>query len=77
MFWLVTLPLRLLFGILAALVALPFAVVLLPFALLFWIPFVVLKLTVRLAVLVLALPLLLLAGMIGGDRKSTRLNSSH
>ena len=52
MFWLVTLPFRLLFGILAALVALPFAVVLLPFALLFWIPFVVLKLTVRLAVLV-------------------------
>ena len=65
MFWLITLPFRLLFGILAALVALPVALVLLPFALLFWIPFVLLKLTVRFAVLVLALPLLLLAGIVG------------
>jgi hypothetical protein len=48
------------------LLALPFVILLLPFALLLWIPFVLLKLTLRLALGVILLPLvavLVIAGL--------------
>jgi hypothetical protein len=60
MFWLLTLPFRLLFGIVFGLVALPFVVLLLPFALLLWLPFVLLRLTVKVIMLAVILPIIAL-----------------
>lgn len=65
MFWLVSLPFRLLFGIVFGLLALPFAIVLLPFALLLWLPFLLLKAAFRLTAVLLLLPLFAVFGIIG------------
>ena len=65
MFWLVSLPFRLLFGIVFGLLALPFAIVLLPFALLLWIPFLLLKVAFRLTAALLLIPLFAVFGVIG------------
>ena len=65
MFWLVSLPFRLLFGIVFGLLALPFAIVLLPFALLLWIPFLLLKVAFRLTAALLLVPLFAVFGVIG------------
>ncbi len=65
MFWLVSLPFRLLFGIVFGLIALPFAIVLLPFALLLWIPFLLLKVALRLTALLLLLPIVAVFGLAG------------
>lgn len=68
MIWLLTLPLRLAFGILVALIALPLAIaalpialLALPFVLLFWLPFAILRVTLKLIVL----PFVLLVAAIG------------
>jgi hypothetical protein len=67
MFWLVTLPFRLVFGLLAALVMLPlmllaapFALLLLPLVLLGW----VLRLVFRVVAFVVMLPILLVGGVL-------------
>ena len=65
MLWLVLLPFRLLFAIVFGLLVLPFALVLLPFALLLWIPFLLVKFTVRLALGLLLIPLMLVGGVLG------------
>jgi hypothetical protein len=65
MFWLVSLPFRLAFGLLLALVLLPIAIVVAPFALLLWLPFLIVKFALRLAFGLLLLPLVLLVGFIG------------
>lgn len=65
MLWLVLLPFRLLFAIVFGILALPFVLLLLPFALLLWIPFLLLKFTVRLALGLLLIPLMLVGGLLG------------
>jgi hypothetical protein len=65
MLWLVLLPFRLLFAVVFGILALPFALVLLPFALLLWLPFLLLKFTLRVAAALLLVPLLVLGGVIG------------
>jgi hypothetical protein len=59
-FYLLTLPFRIVFGLLIGLVALPFAVLALPFALLL-LPFLLLRVLIKTAVLVVVLPIVLLA----------------
>jgi hypothetical protein len=59
-FYLLTLPFRILIGLLFGLIALPFAVLALPFALLF-LPFLLLRLLVKTAVMALVLPIVVLA----------------
>jgi hypothetical protein len=65
MLWLVLLPFRLLFFAVFGLLALPFVLLLLPFALLVWIPFLLLKFTLRLALGLLLIPLMLVGGLLG------------
>ena len=65
MLWLVLLPFRLLFAVVFGLLALPFALVLLPFALLLWLPFLLLKFTLRVAAALLLVLLLVLGGVVG------------
>lgn len=64
MIWLLLLPFRLFFGLIFGLLALPFVVLLLPLALLVWIPFMLLKFTLRLAAAVILVPLGLLFGAV-------------
>jgi hypothetical protein len=59
------LPFRLAFGIIAGLVVLPFALILLPFALLLWLPFAILRASLRLAVGLVVLPIVLTALALG------------
>ena len=65
MFWLLFLPFRLAFGIIADLVVLPFVLLLLPFALLLWLPFAMLRAALRLAVGLVVLPIVLTALALG------------
>lgn len=67
MFHLLTLPFRIVFGVLFGLLALPFALLALPFALLFavvWLPFLFLRLAIKAAVGLLVLPIVLLVAAI-------------
>ena len=64
MLWLMLLPFRLLAGLLA-LVFFPVVLILLPFVLLLWLPFKLLKLAVHLAIGLVALPFLLVLGVLG------------
>lgn len=64
MLWLMLLP----FGLLAGLLALAFVplfLLLLPFVLLIWLPFKLLKLALHVAIGLIALPFLLLLGVLG------------
>jgi hypothetical protein len=61
MIWLLLLPFRLVFGIVAGLVVLPVVLILLPFALLLWLPFAMLRLVAGLVVL----PIVLVALVLG------------
>jgi hypothetical protein len=65
MLWLLFLPFRLAFGIIAGLVVLPVVLLLLPFALLLWLPFAVLRAGLRLAVGLVVLPIALVALLLG------------
>ena len=65
MIWLLLLPFRLLFGVVFGLVALPFVVLLLPFALFLWLPFAILRFTLKLAFGILVLPFIVIAMMVG------------
>jgi len=65
MLWLVLLPFRLLFAVVFGLLVLPFALVLLPFALLLFIPVLIVKFTLRLALGLLLIPLMLVGGLLG------------
>jgi hypothetical protein len=65
MLWLLLLPFRLAFGIIAGLVALPFVLLLLPFALLLWLPFAILRASLRLVVGLVVLPIVLTALALG------------
>ena len=65
MLWLLLLPFRLAFGIIAGLVVLPLALILLPFALLLWLPFAILRASLRLAVGLIVLPIVLTAVVFG------------
>ncbi len=65
MIWLLLLPFRLLFGVVFGLVALPFILLLLPFALLLWLPFAILRLTLKLAVGIVVLPILAIVMLLG------------
>jgi hypothetical protein len=62
---LLTLPFRLVFGILFGLIALPFALLALPLALLY-LPFLVLRVLVKAIVGLVLLPFVLVAAIIGG-----------
>jgi hypothetical protein len=59
--WLLLLPFRLLFGVVFGLLALPLVLLFLPFALLLWIPFMILRFALKLAVLVVVLPIVAIA----------------
>ena len=65
MLWLLLLPFRLAFGIVAGLVVLPFVLLLLPFAVLLWLPFAVLRAGLRLAVGLVVVPIVLMALLLG------------
>src|SRR5262249_1900068 len=65
MIWLLLLPFRLLFGVVFALLALPFVILLLPFALLLWLPFAILRFMLKLAFGVLVLPIVAIAMIVG------------
>src|SRR5262245_13944228 len=65
MIWLLLLPFRLLFGVVFGLVALPFVLLLLPFVLLLWLPFAILKFTVKLALGIVLLPILAIIAVLG------------
>jgi hypothetical protein len=65
MIWLLLLPFRLLFGVVFGLVALPFVILLLPFALLLWLPFAILRFTLKLALGILVLPIVAIAMILG------------
>jgi type III secretory pathway component EscS len=62
MFWLVTLPFRIVFGLIFGLLALPFALLAIPFALLF-LPFLLLRFAMKAIFAVLFLPLALVIGV--------------
>ena len=64
MFWLLTLPFRIVFGILCALVALPLALLALPFALLA-LPFLLLRFVIKAVVTLALLPVILFVTLIG------------
>jgi hypothetical protein len=64
MFDILTLPFRLVFGILCSLLALPFALLAIPFALLY-LPFLVLRFLVKAIVALVMLPFVLFAAIIG------------
>jgi hypothetical protein len=59
--WLLLLPFRLLFGVVFGLLALPFVLLFLPFALVLWLPFAILRFTLKLAMLVVVLPIVAIA----------------
>jgi len=61
MLWLLLLPFRLLLGVVFGLLALPFVLLLLPFALLLWLPFVILRFTLKIALLAIVLPVVAIA----------------
>jgi hypothetical protein len=61
MLWLLFLPFRLALGI----IALPFVLILLPFALLLWLPFAILRASLRLVVGLVVLPIVLTALALG------------
>jgi hypothetical protein len=65
MIWLLLLPFRLALGLIAGLVVLPFVLILLPFALLLWLPFAMLRAALRLVVGVVVLPIVLVALVLG------------
>jgi hypothetical protein len=65
MLWLLFLPFRLTFGIIAGLVVLPFVLILLPFALLLWLPFAMLGMALRLVAGLVVLPIVLVALVLG------------
>ncbi len=65
MLWLLLLPFRLLFGVVAGLIALPFVILLLPLALVVWLPFALLRLAFRLVFLVVMLPVMIIAAVVG------------
>jgi hypothetical protein len=65
MLWLLLLPFRLAFGILAGLVVLPFLLIVLPFALLLWLPFAMVRMALRLVAGLLVLPIMLVALVVG------------
>jgi hypothetical protein len=60
-FYLLTLPFRIFFGLLVGLMALPFVALALPFALLF-LPFLLLRVLVKSAVMLVVVPIALLVG---------------
>lgn len=62
---LVFLPFVLLFGLVAAAVAIPLAVVLIPLALVLWIPFMLLKVVFRLIFAVVLVPIVFAVTLIG------------
>src|SRR5262245_37100346 len=64
MFWLLTLPFRIVFGILFGLLALPFAILALPFALLA-LPFLLLRFVIKAVVTVALLPIVLFVAVVG------------
>jgi hypothetical protein len=64
MFWLLTLPFRIVFGILFGLLALPFALLAAPFALLL-LPFVLLRLIIKATIALVMLPVVLVVLAIG------------
>lgn len=70
MLWLVLLPFRLLIGLVFAVLSLPFlllaapvAILLLPVVLLLWVPYLLLKIGVRVVAALLLLPLLAVGGL--------------
>jgi len=63
--WLITLPFRLAFGILAGVMLLPIAIVLLPFALLIWLPLMILKTGLKLVIGLIVLPIALVVILLG------------
>jgi hypothetical protein len=65
MVWLLLLPFRLTFGIIAGLAVLPFVLILSPFALLLWLPFAILRVALRLVVGLLVLPIVFVALVVG------------
>ena len=65
MIWLLLLPFRLVFGIVAGLVVLPVVLILLPFALLLWLPFAMLRMALRLVAGLVVLPIVLVALVLG------------
>lgn len=65
MFFLLTLPFRIVFGILGAILFLPIALVALPFAVLL-LPFLLLRLVIKTAIFMLVLPFVLLAVLLAG-----------
>jgi hypothetical protein len=65
MIWLLLLPFRLLFGVVFGLLALPFVILLLPFALLLWLPFAILRFTLKLALGIVVLPIVAIAMVLG------------
>jgi hypothetical protein len=64
MLWLLTLPFRILFGVLFAVLALPFVLLALPFALLA-LPFMLIRFAIKTAVAVALLPIVLLVVFVG------------
>jgi hypothetical protein len=70
MIWLLLLPFRLLFGVVFGVLALPFVILLLPFALLLWLPFALLRLTLKVIVGLVIFPIAaviaLVALLVGG-----------
>jgi hypothetical protein len=68
MFWLLTLPLKLAFAIvfgLLALLAFPFAALLVPILLLVWLPLMLVKFALRLAFAVVLLPIVAIVTLLG------------
>lgn len=69
MFHLLTLPFRIVFGLLFGLLALPFALLALPFALFFavlWLPFLLLRFVIKAVVGLVLLPVMLVVAVIVG-----------
>lgn len=65
MLWLLLLPFKLLFLVVASLIALPLAMVFVPIALVLWVPFMLLRLALKIVTAVVLLPLVLLMGLFG------------
>jgi hypothetical protein len=63
--WLLLLPFRLAFGIIAGLVVLPFVLILLPFALLLWLPFDLMRVALRVVVGLVVLPIVVVPLVLG------------
>ena len=65
MLWLLLLPFRLAFRIIAGLVVLPFVLILLPFALLLWLPFALMRVALRVVVGLVVLPIVVVPLVLG------------